>query len=701
MADPSAPRSRVRGNPVSRLKRDVVRHALHSLGADPERADGYTYFRALALAVRDRLVARWIRTQRQYYDRRAKRVYYLSLEYLPGPLLRNYLHSTGLYPVAQEAMAELGQDLEALADGEWDPGLGNGGLGRLASCYLDSLATLGIPAYGYGIRYEFGLFYQVIEGGEQVERSDHWMRRGNVWEFERQEHLYPVRFYGRVRELADAAGRLCHEWTDAETVMAMAHDVLVPGHRNGQAVNMRLWAARSSREFNLQFFNAGNYAGAVEERVRSENLSKVLYPSEESEAGRELRLKQQYFLVAATLQDILRRYRKVGAPFADLPEHVAIHLNETHPSIAIPELMRVLVDEKGLEWDDAWDACRRTFAYTNHTILPEALETWPVELLGRLLPRHLQIIYEINRRFLEEVDAAAPGDGDLRRRLSLIDDGPVRRVRMAHLAVVGSATVNGVSELHTRILRESVFRDLCGRYPDRFVNVTNGVTPRRWLHQCNPGLSDLITEAIGERWVVDLDELRRLEPLADDPAFRERWRRTRGESKARLAAYLARRTGLEVDPRSLFDVQVKRIHEYKRQLLNVLRVIVLYHRILDEPSAPVVPRTVLFGGKAAPGYLLAKQTIALIHAVAARVNPSPEVGGRLRVVFAPNYSVSQAEKIVPATDLSEQISTAGLEASGTGNMKFALNGVLTIGTLDGANVEIRDAVGAENFVLFG
>ncbi len=695
---PSKRRSpRSRSTAVSSLKRDVLRHVLHSLGADPERAGGYAYFRALALAVRDRLVAQWIRTQREYYDRSAKRVYYLSLEYLPGPLLSNYLHSTGLYEEAREALADLGHDLETLAAHEWDPGLGNGGLGRLASCYLDSMATLGIPAYGYGIRYDYGLFYQVIENGEQVEHCDNWMRRGNVWEFERQEHTYPVRFYGRVRERLDADGRLAHDWVDAETVMAMAHDVLVPGYRNAQAVNMRLWAAKASRDFNLQFFNAGDYVGAVEDRVRGENLSKVLYPSEESAAGRELRLKQQYFFVAATIQDILRRHRKIRAPWSDLPDYVAIHLNETHPSIAIPELLRVFLDEERLGWEEAWDICRRTFAYTNHTILPEALETWPAELLGRLLPRHLQLIYEINRRFLAEV----PDQGELRRRVSLVDDGGGRRVRMAHLAVVGSSRVNGVSALHTDIIRESVFRDLHGLFPERFVNVTNGVTPRRWLHQCNRGLAALITEAIGDGWVRDLAELGRLEPLAEDGAFRERWRRVRRANKDRLAAYLVRRTGVAVDPASLFDVQVKRIHEYKRQLLNLLRVVVLYHRIVDDPTAPVVPRTVLFGGKAAPGYALAKRIIALVHAVAERVNRSPDVAGRLRVVFAPNYSVSQAEVIVPATDLSEQISTAGLEASGTGNMKFALNGALTIGTLDGANIEIRDAVGAENFFLFG
>ncbi|MBI5016403.1 MAG: glycogen/starch/alpha-glucan phosphorylase [Deltaproteobacteria bacterium] len=687
--------------PAEELRRDLLRHVVASLGSDPEHLDPARVCRALALTVRERLARNWIETQRSYYERRGKRVYYLSLEYLPGRMLLNGLHSLGLVDAAREAVAALGQDLEAVAEREWDPGLGNGGLGRLASCFLDSLATLDVPAYGYGIRYDYGIFYQTIEKGEQVERCDNWLRAGNVWEFERPENLYQVRFGGRVRESLDNAGRLRCEWVDADTVMAMACDMLIPGYANGRAVSMRLWAAKSSREFDLRFFHAGDYIGAVEDRVRSENISKVLYPSEEAEAGRELRLKQQYFFVAATLQDILRRHRKLHATFESLPDEVAIHLNETHPAIAVPELLRLLIDEEGLGWDEAWGICERTFAYTNHTILPEALETWPVELMGRVLPRHLQLIYEINRRFLDRVAERVGSDSELRRRVSLIEEGPVRRVRMAHLAIVGSTSVNGVSALHTKILRERVFRDFHDLYPERFNNKTNGVTPRRWLLQCNPPLSALIGERIGWGWVRDLEELQRLEPLAEDPEFRSRWRRARQENKVRLVAYLERRVGAQVDPASLFDVQVKRIHEYKRQVLNVLHVIALYHRICDDPGADVVPRTVLFGGKAAPAYFLAKRTIALIHAVAEVVNRDPRVAGRLKVLFLPNYCVSQAEKLVPAADLSEQISTAGLEASGTGNMKFALNGALTIGTLDGANIEIEEAVGSGNLFIFG
>ncbi|NTU59771.1 MAG: glycogen/starch/alpha-glucan phosphorylase, partial [Deltaproteobacteria bacterium] len=644
------------------LREEILRHVVSSLAHDAQRASPAVLFRGLALAVRDRLARRWIETQRSYYARNAKRVYYLSLEYLPGRFLLSCLHASGLYETARDAVASLGTDLDALSELEWDPGLGNGGLGRLASCYLDSLATLGVPAYGYGIRYDYGIFFQALEDGEQVERCDNWMRVSNVWEFERQESLLEIRYGGSVEERVGPDGQLLHDWVSTDNVMAMACDLFVPGYRNDQVVNMRLWAAKASREFDLRFFHAGDYIGAVEDRVRSENISKVLYPSEEAEAGRELRLKQQYFFVAATLQDILRRHKKGDAPLTDLPDEVAIHLNETHPAIAIPELLRLLVDGERLPWDDAWDVCLRTFAYTNHTILPEALEKWPVELLGRLLPRHLQLILEINRRFLADVERRFPGDGERRARVSLIEEGPVRMVRMAHLAVVGSSSVNGVSELHSRILRESVFRDLYELYPERFNNKTNGITPRRWLLQCNQGVSALVTGAVGEGWVRDLDRLRDLAPFAEDAGFREEWRRARAANKERLAAYIQRRVGAAVDPASLFDVQVKRIHEYKRQLLNVLRVVTLYNRMRERPDAEVVPRTILFGGKAAPSYYLAKRTIALINGVARVVEADPAVAGRLRVIFLPNYCISQSEKIVPATDLSEQISTAGMEA---------------------------------------
>lgn len=698
---PNSPGGHIPSSSAITLKDEIRHHIRFTMGRDPAKPNRHACFMGLAYSVRDRLIDRWIRTQRSQYDTLAKRVYFLSLEFLPGRFLMNYLISLKMEEQARQTVEEMGFDLDDLEDQEWDAGLGNGGLGRLASCYMDSLACLGLPGYGYGIRYDYGIFHQTIENGWQREHCDNWSRRGYPWEIRRGEYLTPVRFYGHTESDTDATGRRRYRWVGGEVVMAMACDILVPGYGDDFVTNMRLWRAQSSREFNLDEFNQGDYIGAVEAKVLSENISGVLYPSDELEQGRELRLKQQYFFVAATLADILRRYKKLNRDFSELPDFVAIQLNDTHPAIAIPELMRRLMDEEGLGWDNAWPICEKTFAYTNHTVLPEALETWPVDLVRRVLPRHMEIIFEINRRFLAMVRTGQKADNGLVKRVSLIAEGGQQRVRMAHLAIVGSHTVNGVAELHSRIIRESLFKDFHAIYPGRMANVTNGITPRRWLAQANPPLTRLINDTIGPDWITDLNRLRELEPMAEDAAFRRRWLRTKRDNKQRLARYVLRKTGLGVDPDTLFSVQVKRIHEYKRQLLNVLHVITLYHRIRANPDTPVVPRTVIFAGKAAPAYHQAKRIIKLINNVAAKINSDPGFLGKLRVIFLPNYCVSQAEKIIPAADLSEQISTAGMEASGTGNMKMSLNGALTIGTLDGANIEIMEEVGKENIFIFG
>jgi glycogen phosphorylase len=679
----------------------IRRHICYTMGNDPDKPSRYVCYMGLAFAVRDRLIARWIRTQRALYDTLSKRVYFLSLEFLPGRFLKNYLISLQMETEAREAVAAMGFDLDTLEEEEWDAGLGNGGLGRLASCYMDSMACRNLPGYGYGIRYDYGIFHQVLEDGYQREQSDNWRRRGNPWEIQRRDHMLPIRFFGRTESYHDSEGRDRYRWVDGEVVMAVACDILIPGYGDEHVTNMRLWASKSSREFDLAEFNLGDYIGAVEAKVMSENISKVLYPSDEAMAGRELRLKQQYFFVAATLNDILRRYKKMNRAWDEFPNYVAIQLNDTHPAIAVPELMRLLLDEHGLAWEPAWAICEKTFAYTNHTVLPEALETWSVDLLGRLLPRHLEIIFEINRRFLDGLPSGSQADPQLLARVSLIAEGAVKRVRMAHLAIVGSHSVNGVAELHSRILKEELFRDFNAIFPGRFRNVTNGVTPRRWLYQANPRLSALITARIGSDWILDMEQLKKLTPLAEDQEFRAAWMAVRLENKKRLARYILRKIGMGVDPATMFDVHVKRIHEYKRQLLNVLHVVTLFNRIKADPEADVVPRTVMFAGKAAPAYHQAKRIIKLINCVANVVNGDPDVQGRLRVIFLPNYCVSQAEKVVPAADLSEQISTAGMEASGTGNMKMALNGALTIGTLDGANIEIMEAVGQDNIFIFG
>ncbi|HHQ42745.1 MAG TPA: glycogen/starch/alpha-glucan phosphorylase [Chromatiales bacterium] len=674
---------------------------LHVVGKDGGHATPRDWLHAVAYAVRDRLIERALETERAYAASGAKRVYYLSMEYLLGRSLGNALLNLDFEEETRRALAAYGRELAALEALEEDAALGNGGLGRLAACILDSMATLRLPGYGYGIRYEYGLFRQRIENGEQVEYPESWLRYGNPWEFPRPECLHPVRFGGRVESWRDEAGRLRFRWVGTEEVIAMAYDVPVPGWSTNTVNILRLWSAKASRELDLRAFNAGDYVRAVERKIESEKHSAVLYPDDSTERGRELRLRQEYFFASATVQDILARFLEEGRALTALPDHVAIQLNDTHPALAIVELLRLLLDEHGLDWDTAWELTRRTCSYTNHTLLPEALERWPVELFERLLPRHLQLVYEINRRFLEDVNHRHPGDVERLRALSLIDEEPPRSVRMAHLAVVGSHRVNGVAELHSRLLRTTVFRGFAELWPERFTNVTNGVTPRRWLHHANRPLARLISGRIGRGWVADLDQLGRLEPAADDPEFRAAFREAKRASKERLAGLVRERLGIAIDPASLYDVQVKRIHEYKRQLLNVLHVVTLYNRLRGDAHYDPPPRTVIFAGKAAPGYHTAKLVIRLIHDVAAAVNADPAVRGRLRVVFVPNYDVTTAEDIIPAADLSEQISTAGTEASGTGCMKLGLNGALLIGTLDGANIEIREAVGADNVFVFG
>ncbi|MBU1357116.1 MAG: glycogen/starch/alpha-glucan phosphorylase [Candidatus Edwardsbacteria bacterium] len=683
------------------LKKSFLDHIAFSLAKDKYSATKRDYYLSLALAIRDRLVERWVRTQQRYYQVDAKRVYYLSLEFLMGRSLGNSIINLEMDFACRKALEELGFDLEEMMEVEWDAGLGNGGLGRLAACYLDSMAFHALPAYGYGIRYEYGIFLQKIQNGYQVEMPDNWLRYQNPWELPRPEHLYPVKFYGRVEMGQWPDGRSRFLWQDGEEVMAMAYDTPVPGHGNNTVNTLRLWSAKATREFDLSYFNSGDYVSAVEDKNQKENITRVLYPSDNVYQGKELRLKQQYFFVSATLQDAIRRYKKTQPDMKAFPEKTVFQLNDTHPAIAIPEMMRLLMDQEGMEWQEAWDITGKVFAYTNHTVLPEALEHWPVDMIERMLPRHWQIIGEINRRLMEAVEKKYPGDRQKKQAMSIISPDPEPQVRMAHLAITGCFSVNGVAELHTRILKERVFPEFNEFFPGKFNNKTNGITPRRWLKKCNPGLSELITKKIGPEWVKDLSLLKELEPLAEDCLFREKWRGIKRDNKIRLAEYIRTHNNLEVNVNSMFDVQVKRFHEYKRQLLNVLGVIAQYNRIKKDPEAPVVPRTVIFGGKAAPGYFMAKLVIKLINCVADKVNNDPDIGNKLKVVFLANYGVSLAELIMPAAELSEQISTAGMEASGTGNMKFALNGALTIGTLDGANIEIMEEVGEDNIFIFG
>ena len=680
--------------------RQSIRDALvRVVGKDPDLATPRDWLHAVAFAIRERIIERRVVTRRQFAEEDVKRVFYLSMEYLIGRMLEANLRNMGILDATQKALAELGVDFREISRLEEDAALGNGGLGRLAACILESMATQGYPGYGYGIRYEFGMFQQHIEHFRQVEHPDNWLRYGNPWEFPRPEKIFPVHFYGYVVEHHEKNGENCYAWEDGEEVIAMAYDFPTAGYERRNVNNLRLWAAKPTRDFDLRYFNEGDYIRAVADKNESETISMVLYPNDVTAIGKELRLKQEYFFVSASLQDILDRHLKLGYELTRLADKAAIQLNDTHPAIAVAELMRLLVDQHRLPWGQAWEITRNVFAYTNHTLMPEALETWPVALMERVLPRHMLIIYHINHEFLEEVRHRFPGEHDLLERLSLIDEGHGRRVRMAHLAVVGSHRINGVAALHTNLLKETLFADFHRVWPERFINVTNGVTPRLWMIQANPALTALIDSRIGTDWKYDLDRLKQFTPYASDDKTRAAFREVKRQNKERLAALVKQRTGIEIRPDVMYDVQIKRIHEYKRQLMKLLHVIELYQRIRD--GEDVLPRVVLFAGKAAPGYQRAKNIIEVINQVADIVNNDPLVGDRLKCVFFPNYEVSSAAVIIPAADLSQQISTAGFEASGTGNMKLALNGALTIGTLDGANIEIRDAVDEENIFIFG
>ena len=683
------------------LLESMANHIEFSQCKNRYTAEDFDIFRSFALSIRDRLVEFWNDTQQTYHKKKCKQVYYLSLEYLIGRSLKNNLLNLGIIDAGEEAIRKIGYDLEEIQELEHDAGLGNGGLGRLAACFLESMATLELPAHGYGIRYEFGIFKQQFENGAQVEAPDNWLEEGYPWEIPRWEVVYPVHFFGQVKEIINKNGKSKRVWVETEEVVAMAYDVPIAGYGNHTVNNLRLWSAKPSKSFDFQLFNSGDYIQAVEETQRSGTISKVLYPNDQGFSGKELRLKQQYFFVAASLQDILRRFKTHSENFESFPDHVAIQLNDTHPSIAIPELMRIFVDEEDLEWDEAWSITTRVFAYTNHTVLPEALERWSVDLMGRLLPRHLEIIYQINDLFLESVKKQFPDDTDLLRRISFIEENDHKQIRMPYLSIVGSHTINGVAELHTELLKTTVFKDFYKLFPERFQNKTNGITPRLWLRNVNPELSKIITAKIGDGWITELQQLRQLEAFADDPEFQQSWRSVKRLKKEQLANWLKQNSGISIDPESLFDVQIKRIHEYKRQLLNILHVIYLYNQMLEHPELPFVSRTFLFGGKAAPGYFMAKLIINLANDVARVVNHDPAMQDRLKVVFVPNYNVSVAEKMIPATDISQHISTAGTEASGTGNMKFILNGALILGTMDGANIEIAEEVGAENIFTFG
>ncbi|MBN8488320.1 MAG: glycogen/starch/alpha-glucan phosphorylase [Burkholderiales bacterium] len=685
---------------VPALKRAIANKLMYQVGKDPISARPEDWLQAAAYAVRDHLVERWMGTTRAQYAQDVKRVYYLSMEFLMGRAFGNALLATDLLKPLKQALTELEVDVEALFDLEPDAALGNGGLGRLAACFLDSMATLGVPGFGYGIRYDYGMFRQLIQDGRQVETPDYWLKNGNPWEFPRPEVSFRVRFGGRLEEQGSGPATVVR-WVDTEDVLAQAYDTIVPGYGTMATNTLRLWSAKATEEMNLRAFNQGNYFGAVESKNHSENVSRVLYPDDSTLSGRELRLRQEYFFVSASVQDLVRRYLRTHASFERLADKVSIHLNDTHPVLAIPELMRVLIDEHRLPWAQAWALCQKVFSYTNHTLMHEALETWPIDMFGRVLPRHLRIIFDINAHFLGELTRTHGHDVELMRRLSLIDESGERRVRMAYLAVVASHSVNGVSALHSDLMQQSIFADFARLWPERFNNKTNGVTPRRWLAHANPGLAALLDSRIGQGWRRHLDELSGLKGALDLPGFLGAFRRVKRQNKERLAALVARQLGVALSPDALFDVQVKRIHEYKRQLLNVLHVITRYQRIIANPDGNWVPRVVVFAGKAASAYVMAKNVIRLINDVARVVNADPRVGDKLKVVFIPNYSVSLAELIIPAADLSEQISTAGTEASGTGNMKFALNGALTIGTLDGANVEMREHVGEDNIFIFG
>ncbi len=683
------------------IKRAFLDHLFFLQGKFPSIATHNDYYMALAYLVRDRLLHRWVSSAATYTREGSRTVAYLSAEFLMGPHLGNNLVNLDIQGPTRDAMKELGLDLELILAQEEEPGLGNGGLGRLAACYLDSLATLQIPALGYGIRYEYGIFHQELRHGAQIELSDKWLRHGNPWEIARPEWTVEIRFGGHTEPYTDEQGRRRVRWHPDRTVMGVPYDTPVLGYRCNTANTLRLWSAAAPESFDFAAFNEGDYYGAVESKVLSENLTKVLYPNDEAIQGKQLRLEQQFFFVSCALQDMIRILFRQRLPLDKFHRKYAIQLNDTHPAIAVPELMRLLVDEHGIDWEVAWEITEATFAYTNHTLLPEALECWSLSLFERLLPRHLEIIYEINERFLDKVRIWCLGDSGKIGRMSIIGEEGERSVRMAHLACVGSHAINGVANLHTELLKTRVLKDFHAVSPEKFSNKTNGVTPRRWIVLSNPRLATLLDDTLDENWAKDLEMLRGLEALSADADFRARWRDIKHHNKLKLAHHLRQVTGIAADPDSLFDVQVKRIHEYKRQHLNVLHIIALYNRIRQDPGADILPRTFIFAGKAAPGYRMAKLIIRLITGVADIVNRDPVVRGRLKVIFLPNFNVSNGQRIYPAADLSEQISTAGMEASGTGNMKFSMNGALTIGTLDGANVEIREAVGADNFFLFG
>jgi starch phosphorylase len=683
------------------LARSFLDNLFFVQGRSLERATVNDLYMALAHTVRDRLVERWISTVKNYQAQDVRVVCYLSAEFLTGPHLANNLINLGIYDETERAMRQLGLDLNVLIEQEEEPGLGNGGLGRLASCFMDSLATLDIPAIGYGIRYEYGIFDQQIRDGWQVETTDKWLRLGNPWALERPEDAFEVKMGGRTERRADATGRLRVLWIPQHVVRGIPHDTPILGYRTNTANTMRLWSAQAVESFDFGAFNTGDFFGAVADKVASENISKILYPNDEGLQGKQLRLEQQFFFVSCSLQHIVKIQEHAKRPLAELHRNFAIQMNDTHPAIAVAELMRLLVDEHSMEWDTAWSVTQHTLSYTNHTLMPEALEQWPRNLFGSLLPRHLEIVDEINRRHLEDVRQRFPGDGERAQRLSLIDESGEKYVRMANLAALGSHAINGVAALHTELLKTHVLRDFYELTPEKFSNKTNGVTPRRWMVLSNPGLAQLLLSRLGTGWVHDLEKLRRLEPLATDREFADEWRAIKLQNKVRLSNYIQERLGMATDPASMFDVLVKRLHEYKRQHLQILHILTLWKRIQHDLSAEVVPRTFLFGGKAAPGYRMAKLIIKLIHSVGEAVNADPLVRGRLKVVFLPDYNVKLGQRVYPAADLSEQISLAGKEASGTGNMKFAMNGALTIGTLDGANIEIREEVGADNFFLFG
>lgn len=683
------------------LREDIKLHLRHTLAKDEFSKTNWDNYRSVVLTIMDRLHDRWINTQQHYHTSGSKRVYYLSMEYLIGRLLDNMVVNLDVQNEVADACADLGLNYDDIRSAEWDAGLGNGGLGRLAACFLDSMATLGVPAIGYGLRYDYGMFYQTIENGFQIEKPDLWLRYGNPWDVVRPKIQYPVEFYGHQNMSHNGNGELEYQWENTKKVLAVAYDTPIPGYDNGIVNNLRLWKAESDTAIDLQSFNQGQYIDAVRDNQLEQNITRVLYPNDKMFVGQELRLKQEYFLVSASMQDIIRRFKNQTDDWTKLPEKVAIQCNDTHPNLAIPELMRVLLDDVGMTWEKAWDITVNTMAYTNHTLLPEALEKWPVSLVRSLLPRHLNIIFEINRRFMDSIKVKFGDDRNRMGRMSIVGDGENPVVHMAHLGIVGAKKVNGVAALHSRLLKDSMFKDFDEMYPDKFTNKTNGITPRRWLKQCNIELSALITETIGNKWITDLDDLKKLEKFASDKKFQKKFADIKLANKKKLAEYIKDKMDIDVDPTSMFDIQIKRIHEYKRQLMAALHVITLYNRIKANPDLDVAPRTVIFGGKAAPGYAMAKQHIKLINAIGEIINNDPDVKDKLKCIFLENYRVTLAEMMIPAANLSEQISTAGMEASGTGNMKFTLNGALTIGTLDGANVEIKEEVGDENIFIFG